>query len=356
MSYEDFEIHILPSIKEGKIVHLTFCGNYGDPMMNPDMAEISLEASKYLPQYNISINTNGGVGVEKDYYELGKSAGVKMIMSVEGISQQSHERYRQNVNFDKLVRNIKAIRRGIEDSEYEHESQSLWFYVIPWAHTVSELSGIVNLAKENKAVIRLAYPRHNNGGQPSYNTKGELVDILTLNKNFDKFDYSTFYGPKWLPYEKLLEFDWGEELPITYKQDDKNANMRFFNLSKWHEEFKTSAELEIYNHYDQDQKVNCKAEMQTSIFISHDLKVYPCCHIATQVTSEVVKFRNFNDDPRFNVLMEAFYRSGGNTTYDLRKRPLKQITNDQGWRSLAFSHLEGKKIIKHCEEICGLCN
>jgi MoaA/NifB/PqqE/SkfB family radical SAM enzyme len=319
--------------------------------MNPEMAKISMEASKYLPQYNITINTNGGIGAEKDYYELGKSAGVKMQLAVEGISQQSHERYRQNVNFDKLMQNIKAIRRGIEDSDYEHESQSLWFYVIPWAHTVNELSDIVNLAKENKAIIRLAYPRHNPGGHPSYNIKGELVDIITVNKNFDKFDYSTHYGPKYLPYEKLLEFDWGEELParpMLFK------NSRFFNLER-NKKFKTSAELELYNYYNQDQKVNCSAESQGNIFISHDLKVYPCCHIATHITSEVLKYRNFNDDPRFNVLIEAFYRSGGITTYDLRKRPLEQITNDQTWRSLTFTHLEGKKIIKHCEEICGLC-
>lgn len=360
VSFKDFERHLLPYYQSGELQHLTLCGNYGDPMMNPDVASIAISvANLFDDPLHVTLNTNGGIGKPDHYYEMAR-AGVRMAMSLEGMNQSSHERYRQNVDFSKLMENIEAVKEGYIAGGYPKFSGILHYYVIPWAHTIAEIRDIVEFARETGGFIDIPYPRHNPGGHPSFDIKGKLVDVLTLNENTLNFKFGRFSETPegdWLrSFDELLDYDWGEEIAVVKNQGALSLYGRKHIEYNPKNVFERVPNLEIYNHYDESVSVNCKAQKQTNLYVSCDLLVYPCCHIATHVDGQLQQIVAFADDVRFRPLIENFYRTGGVEAYSLTNRTLEEITNDDQWRNFSFNHLNGTKVLNYCEHICGKCS
>jgi hypothetical protein len=232
--------------------------------------------------------------------------------------------------------------------------------VIPWAHTVAELPEIVQFAKECGAVIEIPYPRHLEGGHPSFNTKGKLIDVITLNENTLNFPFGKFSEkaiPGWTrSFSEILEYDWGPELQVLNTMDlMKRYGTKYLNHTNRFE-YEPGTYTEIYNFYENPVKVNCKAKTQQNIYISSQLNVHPCCHLGTQLDSYINRTGNFNLDDDFGPLIEHYVRLGGPELFNLYKRNLFDIINDPKWNRLALNHIEGKNIVKYCEIICGLCS
>lgn len=347
ISFDDYTKHIAPYIKGYSI---TFCGNYGDPMMNPDMAAIAIDSIK-RKSYP-SINTNGGIGKAQDYFDMAQS-GVRIMFDVEGSTQQIHQRYRQGVNFSNLIKNIESAHRGWDTIRNAKYNSNIEFYVIPWAHTIADLKNIIDLAHQYEAHITIPRPRFVEGGTPCFDRNGKIVDFVTLTENWSKFKYGTFfYGDHSAPtLNELLNFDWGDPLPITntswYGMDMKEKVNDY-------QPYQMVEGLNYYNQYSNPVKVNCKVEKQNSVFISYDLKLLPCCHLGTHITGETAKLRRAWDE--WIKLALNHYAECGDEVFDLRTRKFDEIVNDPVWRRFAFAGVEGTKILKYCETICGLCS
>lgn len=343
ISFTDYETHIAPYLNRFGV---TFCGNYGDPMMNPDMAAIAIDVAKR--KNRPKINTNGGVGKIQDYYDMA-AAGVHFIFDVEGSTQAIHERYRRGVNFANLKKNIQSAYEGWCSNR--NKNSHIEFYVIPWSHTIADLENIINLAKSVEANIIIPSPRHLDGGTPAFDRNGAIVDILSLNKNWQSFPYGTyFYSATEPTLDKLLDFDWGNPLPITnttwYGMQQKERADRY-------EPYEYREKVEYFNYHSSPVKVNCKVEKQNSVFISYDLKLLPCCHLGTHITGETAKLRRAWDE--WIKVALNHYAECGDHIFDLKSRKFNEIVNDPVWRQFAFGNLEGNKVLKYCEVICGLC-
>ena len=96
-------ISVLQKLKQYVSIdtNIFFCGNYGDPMMHPQIVELCNIFR------NNTINTNGGIGKLKDYVELAKQ-GTKIVFSIDGLEDTNHI-YRQDVDWKKLLERVQTF-------------------------------------------------------------------------------------------------------------------------------------------------------------------------------------------------------------------------------------------------------
>lgn len=100
-----FPVSTLPSYEK-----FTFCGTFGDPIMNKDIFEIV----EYIVKHSackIMINTNGSIRDEQWWWNLGMLAKdrLRVIFAVDGINEEMHSRYRQKTSLKKVIENMEAL-------------------------------------------------------------------------------------------------------------------------------------------------------------------------------------------------------------------------------------------------------
>ena len=85
---------ILSKYREVKTIN--FCGNHGDSMMNPDIANLVKESG-----CNCIIATNGSIGKLQTYETLANH-GAEIVFGIDGLKDTNHL-YRQEVNWNNLM-------------------------------------------------------------------------------------------------------------------------------------------------------------------------------------------------------------------------------------------------------------
>lgn len=96
------------------IKHISFCPNYGDPLMNPHLFEMLERCFDVNRKMSISLHTNGSIRSEEWWWKLprvlkNKKQKLETIFTVDGLDQEMHERYRVNTKLDKVLNNMKAF-------------------------------------------------------------------------------------------------------------------------------------------------------------------------------------------------------------------------------------------------------
>ena len=94
--------------KIGKyLLYVEFC-NWGEPLLNKNMAQMIKIAKEYEAQTFLSTNLNVNL-TENMAEELVKSGLDRMTISIDGASQKTYEIYRKNGNIDLVFKNIKLL-------------------------------------------------------------------------------------------------------------------------------------------------------------------------------------------------------------------------------------------------------
>jgi len=83
---------------------ITFCGNFGDPLMHPELDEVI----NFFNQKNISIFTNASLRNAAWWESLGKKKNVTVDFCIDGIGK-THELYRRNTSYKKIIENAKSF-------------------------------------------------------------------------------------------------------------------------------------------------------------------------------------------------------------------------------------------------------
>lgn len=94
----------LPIEKMKNLKTVSFCGNFGDPLMHPQLNEVI----NFFQNQQISISTNASLRSEKWWGELGTNKNVSVTFCIDGIGK-THELYRRNTSYDKIIENAKAF-------------------------------------------------------------------------------------------------------------------------------------------------------------------------------------------------------------------------------------------------------
>ena len=104
----------------GTLRELTLCGEFGDPLMHPDVEEII----NFATQYNIrvAVNTNGGLRSTDFFERMAKNESVCFYFGIDGIDAETNQKYRVDVHWERAWKNMNtwfdACRLLNRDSRY----------------------------------------------------------------------------------------------------------------------------------------------------------------------------------------------------------------------------------------------
>ena len=83
---------------------VNFCGSIDEPTLHPQLLEII----DYLDGISVNVSSNGSTKTEKFWSELGKRK-ISVFFGIDGIDQESLEKYRIGSNFKKVKANWRAF-------------------------------------------------------------------------------------------------------------------------------------------------------------------------------------------------------------------------------------------------------
>lgn len=128
--------------KLGNTLTLKLCGDYGDPMMHPDIEHIIYYANLQPEIGHINVATNGGLRTNKFYQVLGlKYKKLNIVFGIDGTTAEINHKYREGVNFEKAWSNMMSF--------YENAGRGkcTWqFLVFQW--NIDDIENAFKIASE----------------------------------------------------------------------------------------------------------------------------------------------------------------------------------------------------------------
>ncbi len=118
--------------------------NQGEPFLNPDFYEMLEYASKH--RFYTMTSTNASL--ELDIERIVKSGLNKIIISMDGITEETYNNYRVNGDFELVLKNMQELVRCKEKLQ-RNAPYIVWQFII-MKHNENELEEVKHLAKELK--------------------------------------------------------------------------------------------------------------------------------------------------------------------------------------------------------------
>lgn len=339
-----------------QLQHIQFCGNYGDPMTNPEILDICEWIRGENEHVSIRISTNGGIGSPKHYKRLGQ-LGVHLIWGIDGASKEVNELHRVRVDFDKVMRNMDEYLSDIKDGTY-HE----WQYIV-WQENVHELEEAIKIAHSKN--IKVFYIRRPNGADWGpihvYNFQGEHTHLLHGPNETELLD--THWSLK-TQYPELMqklqtqnifftpprkaEFD---NVPPNIKGKPFPANAPYSESLHESEQLQADSITEqtcFSKNFENPENIS---ENKNYVFISFDNYVYPCCMIGSNVAQS--KSSIFEGGPINSILNKI--NSIGEEAFSVENKTLKQVLDNGVLDETYFDNMQSNADA-FCKLTCGKCD
>ena len=119
--------------------YIKFCGEFGDPMMHPQIDKFIETALEFTPV--VEISTNGGLRNHSWYVDIAKRYGNKLYIrwAIDGATHDVNWKYREGVDFNKAWNKMVAHSKTPGSTSWD-------FLVFEWNwHQIPE---VARLAKE----------------------------------------------------------------------------------------------------------------------------------------------------------------------------------------------------------------
>lgn len=120
----------------------------GEPMLHPDFFSFIDEAEGVHP----FVSTNGHYINQANAERLARSALKKIIISLDGVSQEVYSLYRQNGNVEKVKEGITVLSRSVKEV---HSSLRIEIQVLVNRHNEKQLDEIKAFARKSGASLAL---------------------------------------------------------------------------------------------------------------------------------------------------------------------------------------------------------
>lgn len=292
-------VRMFPDERHIKDKAFTLCGVLGDPMIHPEV----IEMTDYLLRRGgkVTISTNAGVGTEELYYELGKLSGryeynFVLQACIDGHAETNHI-YRVHTKFSVIERNLNAFAENSYKGEY---GTNKWVYIV-FDHNEHE----VETAKSHAHKLGLKFVIRT-GMRNSYH---QWVAELGKKNNKVKKKITTTGDKEHSRKDEVLQLD---RLIGTNKVDE--------NVVK---------------------SIVCKYVHEGEIFIANNQTMWPCCFLWDSA------FKN-----KENILEKlSEYDAGWNslktqTIDDVMKHPWYAKILSESWNQDHSKHLP--RCVKSC--------
>ena len=329
------------------------CGNYGDPMGNPDIVNIVKWVRSHNDKCKIHIRTNGGIGSIIQYEELGK-LNVLITFGIDGIGEKNNL-YRVGVNWKKLNDNITAYGKYSQPA-------NLRLQFLLWNETVDQIIPIINYAKSlNVGSLHLRRPFKRGDDTVVYNKKGKPKHYLTiLNHPLSESIMDTEWELK--NFDSLIEKVSSLNIPTTKLVIPKNFIRPSKKISK--KEYK-----HIDFEFSEDEKHNSSVlecisknvcdpkDLKNSafnIFITYDKLLLPCCYFPPMLKQST--FRTLGNEYNYEKEVLNKIEKIGLEEFSLKNKTIKDIFKNEVLQKFFYNNMEKNESFVFCKISCGKCD
>lgn len=288
---------ILTSKAGSSIRKVTYCGNYGDPMVHPKALEIFQKCANHGVTTQ-KVDTNGAMRNADWWAKVGSIPGFEVNFAIDGLEDTNHL-YRVNTNFKKILENAQAF---IDAGGTAH-----WVFIV-FEHNQHQVEEARALSKKmgfkrfaNKETVRAFSPESGTTTLEGRKyKKSKKSDII-------KTDFALPDKEKYKP----------EMVRIGYKE----------------------------------RPVSCLAQEKSQLFLTCDENIIPCCH--TQEFFHIKRYDTTRTDKKYKQYeIDAFYKKHDMLT------DLNTYTFDEIYESYAeaFPYLNREwedRALPRCNKKCG---
>ncbi|MDD5192067.1 MAG: radical SAM protein [Candidatus Nanoarchaeia archaeon] len=162
--------------------------NWGEPFLNPEIySMVSYARSKNI---RVKISTNFNTLKPGEIKKIVKSGLSSIIISLDGASQESLDKYRTGSNFEKVILNIRALvlEKKKQNSRYP---KIIWQFLI-MKHNEHEIDKAKKIAEQLGIEIEFRPVRTDLGKEIFENDKKKIEDYkewLPSRDIYSRFDY-----------------------------------------------------------------------------------------------------------------------------------------------------------------------
>ena len=125
------------------LIHIDMC-NWGEPLLNDEIAQMVSYAKRYF--VNIKVDTSLNVLTEKQAEFLVLSGLDKMILSIDGATQDTYGKYRRGGNLEKVLSNVRLLLKKRKESG--RTTPRLEWQFLVFRHNEHEIEKARKIAKE----------------------------------------------------------------------------------------------------------------------------------------------------------------------------------------------------------------
>jgi MoaA/NifB/PqqE/SkfB family radical SAM enzyme len=314
----DFQIiRSLPILSQIRMVNM--CGNYGDPIMHPELLDILGYMHDQNNNMRFLIHTNGGVRGQEWWSELAKIPNLTVRFGIDGLSDTNHI-YRKGVRWENLERNFSSFIKSGGNAE--------WKFII-FKHNQHQIDQAMKFAGEQGFVnfIKVKTNRFWGDTFPVYDRN--LATIYHL-------EMATVSEDNMVPSNKHRSASG----PIAKRTNKKPLHSEK-SVSQWEEE------LGVKGLESGHSEITCYALKERRLYISARGEVYPCCQLAYLDGSGLDY--NVNHAQAADIL-------GLRDQISLKHHSLDQVLKSQfftqiiqGWHQPNYN--SGRMMI--CQQTCG---
>lgn len=308
MSLEEFKFLINEDLVQ-QLYEVAFCGNLGDAQLNPNLPDIidylySVKPSTYKDKkLTTIINTNGSMHDESYWANFAKYKNMQIWFAVDGTTQEVHSYYRQNTNLEKVLSNAKA---------YIDSGGQACMQFILFKHNEHQLNDIYKLGEKLGFHYIDVIKNDRPSSTPIFTSKKEHIGILEdSNIELERKGIMVKDSTHSVNYDtNSYTYDWIEHnfknSLLTSKIDldvfDISAHKSHqIDLHKKYINRQNIDELNSEKTYKQNRKINCGSKLESTIYITVDGFIYPCCMLGNNHTRIATEHTN-----EFSLLLEKF--------------------------------------------------
>jgi len=225
-------------------------GNYGDIVKHSQPKELLEVVLKRNTE--VEIRTNGGALPISFWTWLGQQKNVLVEFGIDGLSD-THHLYRRNTRFDIVIKNAKAyIAAGGRAS---------------WAMTLFK-----NNEHQEKECQKLSKDLGFSSFKSRASTRWLNSNLIVVDKNFDQ--------------EYILEPASSLKGRFSAKPAEDATPLSFYENAQKEIEFDLSTAKVVHKDI-KNNKISCVAANSTSVYLSADKKLWPCCWIGHNVQAAI---------------------------------------------------------------------
>lgn len=283
-----------------QIKSLSFCGNFGDPILNNNLIPVIRYTVEQNPEIDIHVHTNASARNVEWWDELARTLPKNhlVLFGIDGL-EDTHSLYRIGTNFNHIIRNAKSfIGAG---------GRARWNF-ITFKHNEHQMEECRVLAKE------LGF------------------------ESFHEKQTSRFIGSR------------------EFQVFDREGNVTHTLLPPGEQKiaFIDRKTVENYRQIIKTATIKCQVEEEKSIYIDAQGHLWPCCFLASvpyqHSTPDKLVYGFMQDS--IDSLNTAVAKFGGMDKLDLHQHSIKDIVDSNEWQTVWNDGFEDNSILM-CARVCG---